>query len=307
MDPINHDQLIKEVLRTFFLDFVDLFLPGMAPYVDRDHIEFLDKEIFTDVSSGDRREADLLIKTKFKGQDACFLIHIEAQSSRQPGFAKRMFLYFAGIFQRLDLPVYPVVICTYDQPRNPEPDHYEVVFPDKRVLRFDFQVIQLNRLNWRDFIRHANPAAVALMARMPIEPKDRPKAKLQFLRLLATLKLNSATMQLIWGFVESYLKLTAEENKQFQQDLKELAPIEQEAVMQLPNTWIEEGIEKGIAQGQETMVVRMLRRRLGRLPDELIARIHQLSVDQMADLGEALLDSSKTAELETWLAGRGVR
>src|SRR5436305_2262017 len=115
-----------------------------------------------------------------------------------------MFLYFSSLLQKLDLPVYPIVICTYDKPRNPEPDHYEMTFLNKRVLRFDFQVIQLNRLNWRDFIRNANPVAIALMAKMPIEPPDRPKAKLQFLRLLATLKLDPAKMYLIWGFVESY-------------------------------------------------------------------------------------------------------
>ena len=45
------------------------------------------------------------------------------------------------------------MIFSYDRPYRPEPDRYRVVFPDRTVLDFRFRVIQLNRLNWRDFVR----------------------------------------------------------------------------------------------------------------------------------------------------------
>ena len=53
----------------------------------------------------------------------------------------------------------------------------EINFPDFKVLEFNYQVIQLNRLNWRDFLDKPNPVASALMAKMDIAPKDRPKVK----------------------------------------------------------------------------------------------------------------------------------
>jgi hypothetical protein len=36
---IDHDRLFKELIGTFFFDFVDLFLSGVANYLDRDSIK----------------------------------------------------------------------------------------------------------------------------------------------------------------------------------------------------------------------------------------------------------------------------
>ena len=56
---IDHDRLFKELIETFFLDFVDLFLPDVALYLERDTISFLDKELFTDVTRIPPMNADL--------------------------------------------------------------------------------------------------------------------------------------------------------------------------------------------------------------------------------------------------------
>ena len=87
--PIDHDQLFKELLTHFFVEFVELFLPDVAGYMDRGAVEFLDKEVFTDVTAGDRHEVDLVAKTKYRGEAAFFLIHVENQSHAEPAFAKR--------------------------------------------------------------------------------------------------------------------------------------------------------------------------------------------------------------------------
>ena len=56
-------------------------------------------------------------------------------------------------------------------------------------------------------------------------------------------------MQLISGFVDTYLRLTAEEQTQFQVELRAAAPEEQEVVMQIVTSWMEEGLEQGRQQG----------------------------------------------------------
>jgi|GEM_PF-2466122 hypothetical protein len=40
---IDHDRLFKELLSTFFVEFVDLFFPEMAAYLDRDSLTPLDR------------------------------------------------------------------------------------------------------------------------------------------------------------------------------------------------------------------------------------------------------------------------
>ena len=53
------------------------------------------------------------------------------------------------------------------------------------------------------------------------------------------------------------------------------------------------------------MVLRQLTRRLGVLLEEQVERVRGLSVAELEDLGEALLDFTEMADLECHLAGLG--
>jgi hypothetical protein len=58
-----------------------------------------------------------------------------------------MFCYFARLYEKFALPIYPVAIFSSDAPCSSQPDIHRVQFPDKVVLEFNYAVIQLNRLN----------------------------------------------------------------------------------------------------------------------------------------------------------------
>lgn len=302
---IDHDRLFKELITTFFVEFLELFLPEVITYLQRDSIEFLDKEVFTDVTAGEQYEADLVVKAKFQEQETFFLIHVESQSYPQADFGQRMLRYFARSSEKFAFPVYPIAIFSYDLPRTLQPHTYQVVFPDKIVLEFNYAVIQLNQLNWRDFLRQQNPVASALMAKMNIAVEDRPRVKFECLRLLATLRLDPARMQLISGFIDTYLKLNAAEEEIFRADISQIAPEEQEAVMQIVTSWMEQGIEQGLQQGRQeealALILRQLPRRVGTVEPELQERIRQLSLTQLETLAEALLDFSTSEDLVNWL------
>jgi hypothetical protein len=124
-------------------------------------------------------------------------ISLEAQSYTQAAFAKRIFKYFARLHEKYDLPIYPVVIFSFDEPKRPEPNNYQVTLPSLNVLNFNFASIQLNQLSWRDYLTQQNPVAAALMAKMNIAVEERPQVKAECLRLLITLRLDPARMQLI--------------------------------------------------------------------------------------------------------------
>ena len=174
---INHDRLFKELLSTFFLEFIELFFPEIVNDLDPKSLQLLDKEVFTDVTSGEEHEADLVAQVRFQGKDSFFLIHIEVQSSSQSEFSRRMFRYFARLYEKYYLPIYPIALFSYEQPKRQEPNTHQVEFTDLKVLEFNYRVIQLNRLNWRDFIRQENPVAAALMAKMQIQPEERAQVK----------------------------------------------------------------------------------------------------------------------------------
>jgi predicted transposase YdaD len=327
---VNHDQLFKALLTTFFIDFVRAFLPDAARYIDADSIEFLDKEIFTDISSAERHEVDLVVKVRFRGgKKAFFLIHVENQASWKKDFAVRMFRYFARLHEKHGLPVFPIALFSFDRPLRAVPDRYQLDFPDFRVLDFAFRAIQLNRLDWRDFVRKPNPVASALMTKMRISEPDRPKVKLECLRMLATLKLDIARSSLIAAFMANYLKLTSRETVVYNRLVKTVAPKERKAVMQFTNEWIEEGLKKGRREGRKegrkegrqkgrqegreegreegrrqarALIIRQLGRRLGRVSESLSRQIQLLDDTSVFALGDALLDFTGPSDAKKWLA-----
>jgi hypothetical protein len=175
-----------------------------------------------------------------------------------------------------------------------------VDFPDFKVLEFNYQVVQLNRLNWRDFLNQSNPVASALMAKMSIAEKERAKVKAECLRLLITLKLNPAKMQLISGFIDTYLNLNPVEEIQFQEEISTFSQPVQEGVMQITTSWMRQGIEQGIER-EKTLILRQLKRKLGEINLSLETKIMQLSIDDVEVLGEALFDFSTVEDLINWL------
>lgn len=67
----------------------------------------------------------------------------------------------------------------------------------------------------------------------------------------------------------------------------------------------QEGIEQGIEQGierQRSLIFRLLTRQVGKLSKPQKSRIDRLSLDQLENLNESLLDFATIADLETWLA-----
>jgi hypothetical protein len=60
--------------------------------------------------------------------------------------------------------------------------------------------------------------------------------------------------------------------------------------------------EEGRQEGQAEIVLRQLRRRCAPLPAGLEERVHGLSLDQLANLANALFDFASLADLERWLS-----
>jgi hypothetical protein len=242
------------------------------------------------------------MKAKIHGQDTCFLFHVEAESGPTTQFPKRLFHYYAKITLTYDLPVYPIALFTYDSPKRAEPDVYEVSFPDQTVLKFQYKVIQLNRLSWRDFINKRNPAACALMAKMNIAPKDRPKVKSECMRILMSLKLDPARTRLIGVFIDTYLKLNAEEMKEFHREMGDWPKEERNEAMELMTSWEEKGMERGLQKGKEELLSLMIEQRFSTLPAAITAGLDRLTSEQLNELGKALLGFNSLADLEEWLA-----
>ncbi len=63
----------------------------------------------------------------------------------------------------------------------------------------------------------------------------------------------------------------------------------------------EEGRQEGREAGERSLLLRLLRRKLGAIASDQEAPIAALALEQLAALGEALLDFITAADLSAWL------
>jgi hypothetical protein len=222
---IHHDQLFKQLIHTFFAEFLELFFPDVYHHVDFSSIRPLSEEMFTDLIEGESLRADIVIEAKLKGHDTLFIIHVEPQSYMQPDFNRRMYQYFSLLFHKYRKPILPIAIFSYDENRN-ERNDFTITFPFFHVLTFRFLMIELRKLNWRDYIHSDNPVAAALISKMGYTEKERVQVKKEFLRMLIKMEINPAKMELINGFFETYLNLNEREEMELMEEIKQLNPDE---------------------------------------------------------------------------------
>jgi hypothetical protein len=303
---IDHDQLFKKLLKTFFVEFLELFAPDLASYVEPSSLEFLPQEYFTDLQSGEQKVMDLVAKVGLRRRPnepeagkVSVVINCEHESSYKADFNRRLFFYFAQLHREYLEPVYPIVIYSFDNPKTTKAgSQYRVKLPGLTVLEFNYLTIQLNQLNWRDFLKRKNPVAAALMSKMKIDPADRPKVKLECLRAIVTLKLDPARTSLLSWFVDSYLTLNPVEKLEFQEEVDKIKPKQQkEQVMQMVTSWTEEGEQRAFLK----MVRQVLLRRVGAIDPEVDRQLQSLSVEQLEALHDAALDFTTPSDLLNWL------
>jgi len=241
---IDHDRLFKELLTTFFAEFMELFFPDAAQAIDLKQVKFMQQELFTDIMEGDRHEVDILVETRLKGQPGLILIHVEPQAYVQNNFNERMFVYYSRLYENYRRNILPVAVFSYEKVRD-EPDRFEMGFDFLDVLRFCFYKVELKKLYWREYIESDNPVAAALLSKMGFNQEERVRVKLEFTRMLTRLELDPARMELLGGFFETYLKLSQDEENQFLRELDKLDIKEVEAIMQITTSWHERGREQG--------------------------------------------------------------
>ena len=68
---------------------------------------------------------------------------------------------------------------------------------------------------------------------------------------------------------------------------------------------LKEGLEQGLEQGKQqeavNLILKQLQRRVGELPQEIISQIDNLSLEELENLAEVLLDFKTQTDLTNWL------
>ncbi|QHG16873.1 DUF4351 domain-containing protein [Nostoc sp. ATCC 53789] len=221
------------------------------------------------------------------------ILHLEFQTKLEstPPLPLRMLDYWVRLYRLYRLPITQVVVLLL--PPSPE-TVIETVFCVE-TTRHEYRVIRLWEENPELFLNDpallplaplaATTQPQALLQQVvgkvsQLEPRQRPEIS-AYTQILAGLKYNQDLIRQL-----------------FREGMMRESVIYQEILA--------EGEQRGEQRGRKAegqlLILRQLTRRVGELPQDMLNRIETLSLEQLENLGEALLDFQAIADLEAWFA-----
>ncbi|UJB73332.1 Rpn family recombination-promoting nuclease/putative transposase (plasmid) [Acaryochloris sp. 'Moss Beach'] len=208
---------------------------------------------------------------------------VEVQFQRDPVFYQR---FFSEIYLYLDLHPETVdwqAVVIYPK-RSIEPDY-------PHVFRANLNSDQVHRVYLEDLDESVDSLGVGLMQLIVADSANTiTQAKTMLSRVQPQEQTNprfAAIMELIETIVVyKFPQLSREEIE----SMLGLSELKQTKVYQ-----------EAYQEGEQSLVLRLLNRRIGDIAPELQSQIQSLSLDQLEALGEALLDFTEPADLVNWL------
>jgi hypothetical protein len=303
----SHDQLTKDLLRTFFADFLALTLPDVASRLRLEEPVFVDKEGFTDWPVGSRRELDLLARVPVQEEgEMTILVHIEIEGTARPGMDDRLWRYYMQLRLRHEALVVPMVTYLRGGPRGMRCGVLREGFAAQDTVCFRYDAFGVSGCRSEEYLARREPLAWALAALMRPGRRTRAGLKLECLRRIAGGELTPLQRFLLVNFVETYLQLTGSQAAEYAR-LRQLKENREAVAMEM--TWAEQmearGMEKGFAKGVgqgvgalKEVVLRLLEQRFGRVPATAKRKIGKVqSLEPLARIAEKILVVDSIDEL----------
>ena len=247
---MGHDQRFKEFLQTFLQEFLQLFFPDVEQRLDFREIEFLDKEVFTNLAEGSSRRADVVAKlTTHDGLPKLLLVHIEIQGKPERGFPERMCEYYSLLRSRYKISVFPVVIYLRGGKTGLTSEEYVEYVYGYEIQRFRFQSVQLARLDVEEYRKGVGPVGAALGALMD-SSRTRERAALKASLLLQVIEseYDDARQLLLANIIETYLELSPAERARYP---KVVSRKEYRKLQDVDETWMDKLLSQGEKKGRE--------------------------------------------------------
>jgi hypothetical protein len=289
-----HDRLFKTVLRAFFADLLRLAAPAIAAKALLTRIVLLDKEL---LAGAGRREADLLARVPLR-RGGSLLVHVEVEARAGRRMPRRLRAYASRIQACYDGQVLSIVFYI----RGGEPGvrwqelDGEVQAPE--VTRFRYVSFGLAGCHAAEYLERTEPLAWALAAVMSPGSRSRAELRHACLTRIGAARLPLERQSLLADFVDAYLPLTGDEEKEYKM-LGE-GKLKEERAMWM--TWSErlraEGAREGERRALQSAVVRLLEKRFGSVPPKARQKVESMkSVARLNGLLDQVLTASSLNEL----------
>ncbi len=222
------------------------------------------------------------------------ILHIEFQvlTESEPELPFRMLDYWVRLYRNYRCSIFQVVIFlkeTNDEIPN------QFVFDE---TRHQYHIVKIWEVQPQELMKHEGLLPLAVLAQADTKENLIQQVAQQVRKITPEKKRMelSTWIQVLAGlrFDRDLVKLL------FREDIMKESVIYQDILQE----GIQQGLQQGLQKEAKAMVLRQLTRRFGTLEDNMRRRIQRLSLMELEELGEALLDFKNKAAITKWLDQR---
>ncbi len=215
------------------------------------------------------------------------VLHAEFQTEPDPTMGFRMADYHLRVFKRFpEKRMLQVVI--YLKPTGSNLVYQNVYETEK--MRHEFQVIRLWEQPTQPFLESTGLLPLAVLTQTPDKAQTLRQVAAR-VEAIPEMRVQS-NVAASAGILAGLLLRRDFINQVLRREIMQQSVVYQE--------WREEFLQEGRQEGEQSLILRQLTRRIGNVAPALQAQVQALSLAQLESLGEALLDFSETADLEEW-------
>ena len=268
-----------------FREFMEFFFPEISAEIDWSRKPvFLDKELhkLSPAHETGSRLADKLAQVWLKnGRELWVLLHSEIQGRATDEFSQRMYVYNYRITDRYNAEVVSLGVVTGNSGKTVL-GRYEVARWGCRLV-FEFPVVKLT--DWRgresELEQSRNPFALVVLAQLELlktqgQPERKYAVKLHLIRRLLRGGYEREQIRSLLRFLDWIIQLPEDLVRQLGQEIEEISGGKR---MPYVTSWERNARKEGQAAGQKegrlAVVMRQLKRRLGKLDETVTERIEQ--------------------------------
>ncbi|HEX3531643.1 MAG TPA: DUF4351 domain-containing protein [Thermoanaerobaculia bacterium] len=216
---------------------------------------------------------------------------------------KRVWQYSMQIRLRFDLPVLSILINLRGGRAGVRRERLSERFGGEDAVRFQYRAFSLSGCQAAEYLALPEPLAWALAALMRPGTWSRAEQKIECLRRVAAADLPGRRRLLLGNWIETYIQLDERDAAEYDR-LRSLEVNEEVKTMEM--TWAErmelQGVEKGIVAGKlqalRQVVVRLLSRRFGPVPETVQRKVEAIdSMESLGSLAEKVLEVESIEEM----------
>ncbi len=188
---------IQTFISTYFKEFLEEFFPAI--------FKSIDSTVLLPVHLSEELQQYPLVvyKTQEDGIESLVYILLDQGNGNQTEINKQMYRIFNSLYKKYQLPIIPALVTF--QNNNILHEEYAVSFYHIETLTFHYSAVQIQKQEWRKYVRANNVIAAALFQHLNFSKEEKEQLHFEILNMLVRIHSEPAEQRLFYDlFTEDH-------------------------------------------------------------------------------------------------------